>query len=86
MSAHNDALIPLIRGIEGGHACLPDPLTHLSNEVARLRSALLDIVDPMSAIEREAKANGTEFIWKQAVLLAHDPEYLKSIARRALQG
>lgn len=58
-------------------------LVALLAERRRLREALADIVDPIGAFRREAKAKGAT-LSSMAYQIANDPNTLKGIARKAL--
>lgn len=49
-----------------------------------LIKALNSIVNPLLALEQEAKKDGNKLDGFMAVQLANDPEHLKQIARQAL--
>jgi len=53
-----------------------------ATEIARLRAALLDVADPARAIQRDHP----EMPWGEVLMKANNPEFIKSIALRALDG
>lgn len=59
-------------------------ITRLQAEVDRLREALEEIADPISAMQTHAEVQGVGLDGMMANILAKDPEYLKAIARAAL--
>ena len=62
----------------------PGRLSDLEAENARLRSALEQIVNPISEMARRAEAAGRKLDGMMANFLSKDPEHLKGIARAAL--
>lgn len=60
-------------------------ITALLEERERLREALEDIAHPVAAIQRKADEQGAR-LNGLAFAVANDPEYLKGIARAALNG
>lgn len=51
-------------------------------EERNMRAALLDIADPISAIQRKFP----DLKWSEVMAKANDPEFYKSIARDVLGG
>lgn len=55
------------------------------NEIERLRQALVEIADPLSAFQRLSKEQGCTLDGNIAVEMANSAEYLKAKAFRELQ-
>ncbi len=51
-----------------------------------MRVALAEITEPIAALRRGAERNGATLNGVEAMRLSESAEYLKSIARRALEG
>lgn len=64
---------------------LPEPVAADAAEVARLRQALRDIADPISAWQRDLE-EGYTLDGAMCVHLANDPETYKRMAREALKA
>ncbi|MDO6385633.1 hypothetical protein [Uliginosibacterium sp. 31-12] len=62
---------------------LPEPVAADAAEVARLRQALRDIADPISAWRRDLK-DGYTLDGAMCVHMASDPETYRRMAREAL--
>lgn len=70
-----------------GWVVLPaSALTAALGREEALRVALRDIVDPISRMQREADKVGAILDGASAVRIADNPEYLRGIARAALEN
>lgn len=61
-------------------------IAELEREVARLREALQDIIDPMAKLRRNAQKQGRELEGWVAVQIANDVHFARAIATTALGG
>lgn len=61
-----------------------DEVTPILKEIANLRAALDKIANPIKHMQMEAQKEGSTMDGNIAIALSKDPEYLKDIARRAL--
>lgn len=52
----------------------------------KLREALDRIARPIYWMQKEAEENGSKINGRMALEISNDPEYLKSIARTALEN
>ena len=55
-------------------------------EIMRLRTALEAIANPISAMRERAKREGAILNGQMAVAMSNNADYLKNIAREALNG
>jgi len=60
-------------------------LQHQAPEVERLRGALNDVCDTIGYLRRMAEERGSKLDGAQAYALCLDPQFIRSIARKALE-
>ena len=63
-----------------------DEIARLRAEVERLREGLEDIVHPIVKLKQEADRSGVKLSGVAALSISNDANYLKNIARAALNG
>ena len=57
---------------------------NLGYEIERLRSALIDIANPMAMFKRQADTAGAK-LTSLAFFIGNNPEFLKKLAKEALE-
>lgn len=65
---------------------LIDSNNKLAEDNKRLRGGLEKICNPIAYLKKQAEMEGATIIGEFALRLANDPNYLRDIARKALEG